>query len=150
MRNTSLRVAFLCIGALDAELFRIEEKRALIRGKIIDKVRERRATTRYIMKLRPDIVNAYALKRDGFRALDAELGHGNVILNQWENQLVILGDRAKITIAPDAVFAFQQRHNLLAEHRLKGDICPACFGLTSVPLSYLVVMPGVGLASSDT
>jgi hypothetical protein len=115
-------------------LFGVEEKRELVRGKIIDKVRERRATTRYVIKLRPDVVNAYAHKRDGFRALDAELGHGNVILNQWENQLVILGDRDTFTIASDAVFAFQQRHNLLAEHRLKGDVCPACFGLTSVPI----------------
>lgn len=115
-------------------LFGIVEQRAIVRSRIVRKAKEQRARMTHTIRLRPDVATAYSKKSDGFSALEAELGVGNVILNVWENKLVVLGDMDIYTTASDAVFAFQQKYRLIRHHRLNGDSCPACFGLTAFPI----------------
>jgi hypothetical protein len=109
------------------------EKRALVRTRIISFVKERRARTQHSLPLGPDVANALADQRDDFAALEAQLGQGNIILDLWQNRLVVSGDLDAYTLAKDAVFAFRQKHRLLGPY-WKRETCPACTAVSSSPV----------------
>lgn len=110
------------------------EKKVLVRHRVINFIKERRAKIQYVLPLGSDVFAAFTDdKRSGFATLEAQLGQGNIVLDSWNHRLVISGDPDAYTLAKDAVFAFRLKHRFIGPH-WKGETCPACTAPASSPI----------------
>ena len=105
-------------------------KRALVRERIINHIKARRARTQYILPLDPDVAKTFA--HDGFAALETSLGQENILLDLRQNRLVVF-DLDTYNLAKDALFAFRRKHGLIGP-QWRAEICPACTSVASIPM----------------